>query len=124
MTQIGRALDVLHADFTGTATNMFEVTATQPPSEITISITDQGSSADGVYYLQHLDYTTEESPAWVNMSGSDDAITANASGSITKIFKNLSPGLYRFNTASEAGTVDIFIYGQSIELDNLTDPTS
>ena len=113
-------MSVLHADFTGTATNLFSID--RPTENITISIADQGSNADGVYYLQHVDYTG--TAAWVDMVSSDDAITANSSGSVCKVFRHLPAGIYRLNTASETGTVDIFISAENLELSGITDPTA
>lgn len=113
----------LHADFTGTRTNLFEIRG-GIPRDVYICIADQGDNADGIYYPQMLDYTTEGSPVWVNMSDSSDTIIANAGGSIFRVLRDMPPGLYCLNTASEAGTVDIFIWADSLNLDNLTDPTS
>lgn len=119
---MSNAFSVLHADFTGTATNMFEVPSSGGLREVIVSINDQGANADGVYHLQHLDYTTPASPAWVNLGVA--TITATSSGATCKVYDKLPPGLYRLNTSSETGTVDIFIYGESIKLAGLTDPAA
>ncbi len=119
----GRAMYPLHANFTGTRTNLFELKGNKP-QDVHICIADQGANADGVYYPQHLDYTTEDSPAWVDLSDSDDAITANADGSIYRVLRDLPPGLYCLNTGSETGTVDIFFWASNFTLEGLTDPTS
>lgn len=120
-----KALSVLHADFTGTATNIFQlnpVDGRQLLSELIISIADQGSNADGVYKLQHLDYSTPASPAWVNLGVA--SITAVAGDAVCKVYDKLPPGLYRLNTASETGTVDIFGYADGLVTAGLVDPTA
>lgn len=117
-------MQVLEAAFTGTNTSLLQLTG-RDPQDLTVSIRDTGSSADGVYQLQHLDYTTPASPAWVAVStSSDDTITAVASNTAAGVFEKLPPGLYRLYTASESGNVDIFVYAQHIELSGLTDPTT
>lgn len=118
----GQSMHVLEADFSGTATSLFEVT--RKPCDVGVSIRDTASGADGVYYLQHLDYSTPASPAWVNAVGSTDALTAVSGSVLARVFPNLAPGLYRFYTASESGVVDVFVSGEQVNVDNLTDPTS
>lgn len=115
-------MKVLHADFTGTATNPFEVMSF--PCDVTVSINDQATGADGVYYLQHLDRTTADTPAWVDLHGSADALTATDGGAAALVFPELPTGVYRLNTSSESGTVDIFVGGLTVSTDNIDDPVS